>query len=156
MGFVLLSTHLFLPQNCLWKEVLFRKVKNVELDAHCTDTAVVIRYEMEASVLASGTSTLASHSKHYQKMYVFLYLNCLFQRTVGGWSYLSIFFSQLLRVLMHAIVGAPKQRGRGSWNQLFCFRKFDCSPGKNQKVFFIYLKKLTFSLYNNTRIFFRQ
>lgn len=47
---------------------LKRKVKNVELDAHCTDTAVVIRYEMEASVLASGTSTLASHSKHYQKI----------------------------------------------------------------------------------------
>uniref|UniRef100_A0A915BXZ0 Kinesin-associated protein 3 n=2 Tax=Parascaris TaxID=6254 RepID=A0A915BXZ0_PARUN len=47
---------------------LKRKVKNVELDAHCTDTAVVIRYEMEASVFASDTSTLASHSKHYQKI----------------------------------------------------------------------------------------
>ncbi|KHN74989.1 Kinesin-associated protein 3 [Toxocara canis] len=47
---------------------LKRKVKNIELDAHCTETAVIVRYEMEAAVLDSDTSTLASHSKHYQKI----------------------------------------------------------------------------------------
>ncbi|VDN24601.1 unnamed protein product [Gongylonema pulchrum] len=52
----------------LQSELIFRKLKNIELDAHSTEPAIVIKYELEAAVHDSQSTTLASQLKHCQKI----------------------------------------------------------------------------------------
>lgn len=48
---------------------LKKNVKNVEVDAHCSEVAIVVRYEMEAAVHGeTSISPLAASSKHFHKI----------------------------------------------------------------------------------------
>lgn len=49
-------------------QFLKKKVRNLELDAHSSEPAIVVRYELEAAVQDSGNATLASQSKQCQKI----------------------------------------------------------------------------------------
>jgi hypothetical protein len=50
-------------------------MKSLQLDAHATDAAIIIRYDIEASILdESGDAMIVGQTKQCQKMYAYSFI----------------------------------------------------------------------------------